>query len=42
VAEIGFENWTGDGKLRQPRFRGLRYDKDPRRVVREDRAGCRP
>lgn len=42
VAEIGFENWTGGGKLRQPRFRGLRYDKDPRSVVREARAGGRP
>ena len=35
VAEIGFTEWTGDGKLRHPRFLGLRTDKDPRDVVRE-------
>lgn len=35
VAEIGFENWTKDNKLRQPRFQGLRYDKDPKKVVKE-------
>jgi bifunctional non-homologous end joining protein LigD len=35
VAEIGFTEWTGDGKLRHPRFLGLRSDKDPRQVVRE-------
>jgi bifunctional non-homologous end joining protein LigD len=35
VAEIGFTEWTSDGKLRHPRFLGLRTDKDPRDVVRE-------
>lgn len=35
VAEIGFENWTREGRLRQPRYRGLRYDKNPEDVVRE-------
>jgi len=35
VAEIGFAQWTRDGKLRQPRYQGLRDDKDPREVVRE-------
>jgi len=35
VAEIGFENWTKEGRLRQPRYRGLRYDKNPKDVVRE-------
>ncbi len=35
VAAIGFENWTKDNKLRQPRFQGLRYDKDPKDVVQE-------
>ena len=35
VAEVGFTEWTSDGKLRHPRFLGLRRDKDPRDVVRE-------
>jgi len=35
VAQIGFTEWTGDGRLRHPRFQGLRRDKDPRRVVRD-------
>lgn len=36
VAEIGFEEWTEDHKLRQPRFLGLRRDKDAEEVVREE------
>ena len=36
VAQIGFAEWTADGRLRQPRFLGLRDDKDPREVVKED------
>ena len=35
VAQIAFGEWTRDGKLRQPRFLGLRFDKDARDVVRE-------
>ena len=35
VAQIGFTEWTRDGKLRHPRFLGLRRDKRPRDVVRE-------
>ncbi len=35
VAEIGFSEWTADGRLRHPRFLGLRRDKDARSVVRE-------
>lgn len=35
VAEVGFTEWTGDGKLRHPRFLGLRDDKTPREVGRE-------
>jgi bifunctional non-homologous end joining protein LigD len=38
VAQIGFAEWTADGRLRQPRFLGLRDDKPPTEVVRE-RAG---
>jgi len=36
VGEVGFTEWTGEGKLRHPRFLGLRRDKDPKDVVRED------
>jgi len=35
VAEIAFAEWTRDGKLRQPRYQGLRTDKPAREVVRE-------
>jgi DNA ligase D-like protein (predicted ligase) len=35
VAQVGFTEWTGDGKLRHPRFLGLRRDKAPTDVVRE-------
>jgi DNA ligase D-like protein (predicted ligase) len=35
VAQIGFAEWTEDGRLRQPRFLGLRDDKHPTEVVRE-------
>jgi bifunctional non-homologous end joining protein LigD len=35
VAQIGFAEWTTDGRLRQPRFLGLRDDKSPADVVRE-------
>ncbi len=35
VAQVGFSEWTRDGRLRHPRFEGLREDKDPADVVRE-------
>jgi bifunctional non-homologous end joining protein LigD len=35
VAQIGFAEWTAEGRLRQPRFLGLRDDKPPAEVVRE-------
>lgn len=35
VAQIGFTEWTVDGKLRHPRFEGLRTDKAATDVVRE-------
>jgi ATP-dependent DNA ligase len=38
VAEIGFTGWTNAGRLRHPRFIGLRDDKAARRVREE--AGC--
>jgi bifunctional non-homologous end joining protein LigD len=36
VAQIGFTEWTRDGRLRNPRYLGLRDDKDPHDVVREE------
>jgi bifunctional non-homologous end joining protein LigD len=35
VGEFGFSEWTRDGKLRHPRYLGLRDDKDASEVVRE-------
>ena len=35
VAEVVFTEWTPDGKLRHPRFAGLRTDKPAAEVVRE-------
>jgi len=35
VAQVAFTEWTRDGRLRHPRYLGLREDKDPRDVVRE-------
>ena len=35
VAQVGFTEWTRDGRLRHPRFLGLREDKAPEEVVRE-------
>lgn len=35
VGQLAFGEWTRDGKLRHPRFLGLREDKRPREVVRE-------
>jgi bifunctional non-homologous end joining protein LigD len=35
VAQIGFTEWTTAGRLRHPRFLGLRFDKPAAKVVRE-------
>ncbi len=35
LAEVAFAEWTSDGHLRQPRFIGMRDDKDPKTVRRE-------
>jgi DNA ligase D-like protein (predicted ligase) len=35
VAQVGFTEWTGAGRLRHPRFLGLRDDKAATQVVRE-------
>jgi bifunctional non-homologous end joining protein LigD len=37
VAQVAFGEWTRDGKLRHPRYLGLRTDKSPNEVVRETR-----
>lgn len=37
VAQVAFTEWTRDGKLRHPRFTGLRTDKGADEVVRESR-----
>ncbi len=36
VGEVSFAEWTADGILRQPSWRGLRIDKEPGEVHRED------
>ncbi|HEY0786824.1 MAG TPA: non-homologous end-joining DNA ligase, partial [Acidobacteriaceae bacterium] len=36
VCEVEFATWTGDGLVRHASFQGLREDKDPREVVKED------
>jgi len=35
VGEVSFSEWTNDGRLRQPSWRGLRDDKAPEKVRRE-------
>ena len=36
VAAVAFTEWTNDGRLRHPSFQGLRDDKKPSEVRRED------
>ncbi len=36
VCEVSFQEWTGDGHMRQPIFEGLRIDKNPKEVTREE------
>jgi bifunctional non-homologous end joining protein LigD len=36
VAEVAFGSWTKSGRMRAPSYKGLRDDKDPAEVVRED------
>jgi bifunctional non-homologous end joining protein LigD len=35
VGEVRFGEWTRDGRLRHPAWRGIRADKSPADVVRE-------
>jgi bifunctional non-homologous end joining protein LigD len=39
VAQISYQEWTADRKLRQPVFLGLRDDKDPREVLLPETPG---
>jgi len=41
VAQIKFTEWTADGKLRHPVYLGLRDDKEPTEVQREEKPGVR-
>jgi len=38
IAEVAFMEWTSDGVIRHPSFQGLREDKNPKDVVREQPA----
>ena len=35
VAEVDYTEWTRDGRMRHPSFKGLRDDYDPADVVRD-------
>jgi bifunctional non-homologous end joining protein LigD len=35
VVQVAFIEWTVNGKLRHPRLLGVRYDKSPREITRE-------
>ncbi len=36
VGEVAFAEWTDEGVIRHPSFQGLREDKKPHEVIRED------
>ena len=36
VGEFGFTEWTKNNRLRHPRFMGMRYDKEPKEVIKEE------
>lgn len=38
VVQVRYREWTPEGRLRQPSYRGQRTDRDPRTVRREDDA----
>ena len=40
VAEVEFVEWTHDGRLRAPSYKGLREDKDAEEVRREQPAAA--
>ena len=36
VCEMAFSEWTSDGYMRHPEFKGLRVDKDPAKITKEE------
>jgi bifunctional non-homologous end joining protein LigD len=36
VGEVAFAEWTNEGVIRHPSFQGLREDKSPADVIREN------
>lgn len=42
VAEVGFSQWTDDDRLRHASFQGLREDKQPSQITREQPATAPP
>lgn len=40
VAEVEFRRWPANGAIHQAAFKGLRDDKQPQNVVREDHPNC--
>jgi bifunctional non-homologous end joining protein LigD len=42
VGEVEFTEWTEDGQLRHPSFQGLREDKVPTAVIREEEVNVTP
>ena len=42
VIRVAFSNWTRDGVIRQPSFKGFELDRDPRSVRREEAIANRP
>ena len=37
ITEVEFSEWTPAGKLRYSRFKGLRFDKPPNEITREEK-----
>jgi bifunctional non-homologous end joining protein LigD len=42
IAEVAFQEWTEEGIMRQPVFQGLRDDKKPKQVNKEEAAVSNP
>lgn len=36
IAEVSFSEWTKTGKLRHPVFKGLRHDKEPEEITKQE------